>query len=135
MKGTSRAAGGKREAGLTPATEGGSSTSGEPHACGASRPKLSFKGSVTPEWARAHAPIGKGIGLSVDEVRHFRWSGQYLFRSSGNKHFTKAFGRDESSMSRRAALLQVLQWLWTVHGEETGEQCPWDFSEAASSGQ
>ena len=106
------------------ASSGGPSVAGPP-----AKEMLPTHGTLTPEWAKNYCPVGKGIGITLDELRLHRWQGQYLGRKSpGQLTFSKAFGKNECNMTKRAALICVLSSLWAVHELETDEVCPWDLS-------
>ena len=116
-----------------PASSDGAASSGAaPPAVAKAKPpdgkvKLVFPPKCTPEWAHALVPATKGAGIAFDDSRHFRWSGQYLGRPAGQEHFTKAFGRHGDEQAIRSCLVAALKWIWEVHRECTGEECPHDF--------
>lgn len=107
---------------------GAASSSGQqPDAVGP-RPRrtLPAKSHIDLAEARKLLPRAKGCGLTLDVIRHYRWSVEYQTKPEAPKHCSKAFG-DESVITRRDALVYVLEWVWGVHTRLTGEPCPWDL--------
>jgi hypothetical protein len=90
------------------------------------RRDLPHKTIITDVWARAFIPKTKGSTLTIDLIRHYRWIVEYTQKPDRPRSFSKVFG-DESAISKRDALLHVLQWVWDVHTSITGEVCPWRF--------
>ena len=43
----------------------------------AAREKLSFKGTLTPAWAKEQLPRVQGVNIHLGTLRHFRWSVRY----------------------------------------------------------
>jgi hypothetical protein len=80
--------------------------------------------SCTPEWAKRYIPQVPGCSISLDDRRHNRWSVQYKEKPGPPFHHTKAYG-NEATVSRRAALIHCLKWVWGVHTDMTGQPCPW----------
>ena len=80
--------------------------------------------SCTPGWAKGYIPKVPGCSISLDGRRYNRWSVQYKGKLDPPFHHTKAYG-NEATVSRRAALIQCLKWVWAVHADMTGQPCLW----------
>ena len=88
---------------------------------------------VTPDWSRTYVPKGKGVSLTLDNVRHHRWCASYLIRADPDapRYFSRNYGKDEINMPALQSWLLAVQWLWRVHYEETQEVCPFDLDAIA----
>lgn len=76
-------------------------------------------------WTQAEAkrflPSAAGATIVKDVVWHHRWVVKYPRPQppySTSMTFAKAG-------SERAALIHCLSWVWDLHTQETGQQCPW----------
>ena len=91
------------------------------------RKTLPQKTILTREFAAQFMPKAKGCSLGLDMIRHYRWTAEYNNKPKRPFHHCKTFG-DESVITKRQALLQVLRWTWEVHCEVEKCSCPWDLS-------
>lgn len=105
-----------------PRAEGGPSASSS----GQSRPKISLKGSKTPDAARAFIPQVAGCSVREDTVRHMRWSITYTGKPEPPFSISRSYG-DQSVLSREDALKYCLRVVWQWHADITGAPCPFDL--------
>ena len=70
--------------------------------------------------AKLYMPTAKGVVLFADATER-RWRAWYL-SPEGTRLSTSA---SWDKYTEHNCLRQVLQWAWTRHQEQTGEECPW----------
>ena len=106
--------------------EGGLAKPGDDVASGST--KVSLTGSRTPDAAKKYLPPAPGCTITLDTVRHFRWSVRYN-RPTPPRTFSLAFGRGERTCAMETSLLACYRWAWSAHKALTGEDCPWGFAD------
>ena len=79
------------------------------------------------EQARHMVPSVKRVTIRRETTWHTRVNAEYLTRPSGSKYHKKSYTSEPGS--ERMALLSCLRWLWSVHEECTGQDCPYAFEE------
>ena len=90
------------------------------------RPKVPIAGAVAPEFVRDLLPKPVGCRVSLDNVRHHRWTGTYPMPPP-RAHVSKCYMH--TGFSRAGALVHVLATSWSWHLDSTGEVCPFIFDE------
>ena len=109
---------GAADAPPTPDAGGSAAASG-------SKAKVHITGAHTPEWARGYLPPVAGVWIRLDQVRHFRWQAGYPRAKTPRSHGI-AFGAGDAILPHES-LRGVLIWIWQIHHEETGKECPYQF--------
>lgn len=83
---------------------------------------VDIDGELTGEAARDYIPDVPGCRIVKDTKLHMRWTVPYP-RAEPPKSTSKAFGTSDD----RSALFHCLRWVWTVHHECTGQECPFEL--------
>ena len=86
----------------------------------------SATGVVNCRGQRVHPQV-KGCSLQRESTwHHLMFCASHLSRTSAGLKSHKRTYYDNVE-SEEAVLRQCLLWLWAVHAQETGDECPWDF--------
>ena len=78
-------------------------------------------------WVRANAlPKVKGCTIFHDTCNKTRWYGNYPGKQSRSRNYGD--GSSTNTRTPLECLNHVLNWIWGHHTEQTGVECPWDFT-------